>query len=283
MLPSFEKRYFDNSQKLWVGRYRDLTNVLHWHPECELIRVVCSDAEIKIGENVFKASAGECFFCSSEQVHYIVGDSDSIIDIMIFHTELIGSVTQKYKLISPCLKNNNAVCTAFEIIRAVMSHKPRFYSQTLDSHARMLLVDIFNSNAVCERENKTNDITHIINKIHESFATVTFDEIVRFSGYSPAYFSRTFKRVAGMSFSNYLNYIKIENAVSLIQNKWDMSVTDIASACGFSTIRNFNRVFKSITGFTPSTLPPDFTAQISRGIYTEEDFDPTVSASTLLY
>jgi len=263
-----------------VGRYRGLTNVLHWHRECELIRVVQGSAEIKIDGELFEAVAGDCFFCSTEQAHYIVGSRESIIDVIIFHTSVLASITEKYMLQSPRLTDIENIAAAVENIRNIITRKPRFYAKTLESHAQVLVVSIFNNNPVCSTENPKQEGMHIINKIHKDFATVTFDEAVSFSGYSPSYFSRTFKKLTGMTFSSYLNYIKIEHAVFLIQNNPDTSVTDIAFACGFSTIRNFNRVFKSITGFTPGTLPSDYSSQISR--YTEDTFDPTDNSSTLL-
>ena len=54
-----------------------------------------------------------------------------------------------------------------------------------------------------------------------------------------------------MTFSMYLNHIRVNKAIDLIQNT-DLSMTEIAMNCGFETIRNFNRVFKEIMGCTPS-------------------------------
>ena len=61
-----------------------------------------------------------------------------------------------------------------------------------------------------------------------------------------------------MPFSRYLNYIRISKAVNILHANEPMPVTDIASLCGFSTIRNFNRVFKDITGYTPTNIPRDY-------------------------
>ena len=48
-----------------------------------------------------------------------------------------------------------------------------------------------------------------------------------------------------------VNLYRIEKAVELIQNS-NNSFTEISLQCGFSTIRNFNRTFKSILNITPS-------------------------------
>ena len=65
-----------------------------------------------------------------------------------------------------------------------------------------------------------------------------------------------------MTFSEYLNFVKIEHALTLFQNETELSVTQIALECGFGTIRNFNRVFKKLTGFSPATLARTFKLEL---------------------
>ena len=53
-------------------------------------------------------------------------------------------------------------------------------------------------------------------------------------------------------------------------------------ACGFNTIRNFNRVFKELTGYTPRTLPKDYRFIRSLKEYKDNGFDPTLHGSEIL-
>jgi YesN/AraC family two-component response regulator len=84
-----------------------------------------------------------------------------------------------------------------------------------------------------------------------------------------------------MSFSEYLNIIKVENAIMMLRNK-NASITSISRNCGFATIRNFNRVFKKITGYSPKSLPRDFIMDTGLRISTAEHFDPTDESSILI-
>ena len=282
MLGKYEKRHFNKCEKVWIGTYRNLTNILHWHLEYELIRIIRGKAQIKIGNNLFYAKENEYFLCEAEELHYIIGEKDSLIDIVIFHRDLINEITDKYKLISPMLLNHTSINTWIKKMRDVISQKPQFYNETLDNIAKGLLLDIFNSNALCARQNKKLSGKKTIDKINQDFATITFNEIVAFSGYSPSHFSKNFKKLTGMTFSDYLNYVKIEHAVSLLQSSLNLSITDICSMCGFSTIRNFNRVFKQITGFAPRDLPNNFVTDLNIGVYGKESFNPTSETSILL-
>ena len=55
------------------------------------------------------------------------------------------------------------------------------------------------------------------------------------------------------SFSEYLTYLKLSESEKLLIST-DMSVTEIAQTCGFSTTSYYIAVFKKITGETPSKI-----------------------------
>lgn len=67
---------------------------------------------------------------------------------------------------------------------------------------------------------------------------------------SPCYFSRTFKAMTGLSFTEYLNNVRIKEALECLE-KTDMSILNIAQSVGFAGNTHFGRVFKSIVGMSP--------------------------------
>lgn len=84
---------------------------------------------------------------------------------------------------------------------------------------------------------------------------------------SPTHLSRTFKKVTGFSFTEYLNSVRAKEAQRMLAET-DQSVTQIASKAGFDSLTHFGRVFKAITGLAPlkyrkqlknisSAIPPD--------------------------
>lgn len=99
---------------------------------------------------------------------------------------------------------------------------------------------------------------------------------------SDAYFSRFFKKVSGMTFSQYLNIVRVGRAIDILAVSPDITMASLMTECGFNTLRNFNRVFKSVTGYSPSTLPREYSLDY-RSLSTYEDaFDPTMDSSILL-
>ena len=67
---------------------------------------------------------------------------------------------------------------------------------------------------------------------------------------SQYYFSRTFKKVTGFTFVEYLNGVRIKEAQKLL-SKTTMSISDISEAVGYKSITHFGRTFKNITGLSP--------------------------------
>jgi YesN/AraC family two-component response regulator len=68
---------------------------------------------------------------------------------------------------------------------------------------------------------------------------------------SPFHFSRSFKRICGMTFSEYLMEARIMKAIELLQDP-SASVTGVCFEVGFRDSSYFGRIFKRYAGITPS-------------------------------
>lgn len=67
---------------------------------------------------------------------------------------------------------------------------------------------------------------------------------------SPGYFSNLFRSEVGMSFSDYLIQVRIDNAKCLLR-RFDLSVDAISKKCGFNSLAHFSRTFKDRCGRSP--------------------------------
>jgi AraC-like DNA-binding protein len=71
------------------------------------------------------------------------------------------------------------------------------------------------------------------------------------AGMSTAHFSRIFKKVMGLSYQDYLNSRRITKAKHFLRTN-GRSITEIAASLGFADPTGFGRIFKKLTGQTPS-------------------------------
>ena len=76
------------------------------------------------------------------------------------------------------------------------------------------------------------------------------DKMAEMVNLSPGYFSNLFRSEVGMSFSDYLIQVRIENAKGLLR-RFDLSVEAISKKCGFNSLAHFSRTFKDRCGLSP--------------------------------
>jgi YesN/AraC family two-component response regulator len=79
---------------------------------------------------------------------------------------------------------------------------------------------------------------------------ISLAEISAHCGISPSYFSSVFKREMGLSFSAYLNRLRVRKAANLLCET-NQSMEEIAENCGFSDSCWFSKTFKRVTGKSP--------------------------------
>ena len=111
------------------------------------------------------------------------------------------------------------------------------------------------SKTIAEEEKKNHqNISALIKKcIDENFAELDFSlkHISEKLSYSTKYISKIFKEEFKISFKDYLNTIRINNACSLM-SKGFCSIKDVAFLCGYNDPLYFSRVFKERMGLAPT-------------------------------
>lgn len=112
------------------------------------------------------------------------------------------------------------------------------------------LISVLNSRKIEENysEYGRKAYTYIIKHYNEDISLQSASEWI---GISSSYLSKVFKQDFGIGFSEYLNEYRVRQAQSLLQSGLG-SLKDIVQQIGFNNYNYFFRVFKSITGMTPT-------------------------------
>lgn len=91
---------------------------------------------------------------------------------------------------------------------------------------------------------------YIMANYHERIVLEELSEQVYFV--DPSYLSRLFKKKCGMSFSAYLQKVRMEKAKELLETNPNMTVAEIATAVGYNDYSHFIQVYKRYFGQTPT-------------------------------
>jgi len=94
-------------------------------------------------------------------------------------------------------------------------------------------------------------IAQALRYIHQHFQqNITLEETSSAVSLSPNYFSHLFNARMRISFSSYINQLRVEKAAQLLLNS-KASLVEIAGEVGFEDQSYFSKVFKNITMLTP--------------------------------
>ncbi|GMQ23808.1 AraC family transcriptional regulator [Algoriphagus sp. oki45] len=86
---------------------------------------------------------------------------------------------------------------------------------------------------------------------------VSLEEAAKISNLSVSAFSRYFKSRVNKSFSDFLTEVRISHACKLL-HETDLNISEIALESGFSTLSNFNRLFRERVKKTPLEYRKEF-------------------------
>lgn len=79
---------------------------------------------------------------------------------------------------------------------------------------------------------------------------IVMQDVVNYLNYSETFLSKRFKKVTGMTFTEYLNRFRIQKAVEILNDE-NTSSPEVGYLCGFSTPKYFKDVFRKYVGCTP--------------------------------
>ncbi len=88
---------------------------------------------------------------------------------------------------------------------------------------------------------------------------IDLDNVAKAMHVSTFYFCKVFKKSTGLTFTEYLGRVRIEKAKTLLLNP-HLRISEIAYEVGFQSLTHFNRVFRQVTGQSPTAFRSSKTA-----------------------
>ena len=267
-------------------KYKNLINISHYHSDHELIYVNEGSATVAVNENIFNLNSSECVFIHCNEIHYIQSDRSTVITVLKAESKYFEKVFTSKKLLTPFINKSFDVKSVLRELSLELRSEAENNDVMADSIATQFFITMLRNEQTHHRESitpnkqNTNELyNEICRKISNEYRTITFEAAAKYMHFSEPYFSKVFHSIFGMTFTQYLNTIRIAAAIEKLK-QGHISMPEISSDCGFNTIRNFNRVFKKFTGYSPNSLPTDYVF-----LYNLQDglgLDPTLNCTEIL-
>lgn len=137
------------------------------------------------------------------------------------------------------------------------NEKQRGYLDIVRNYIEILLTKIFRELQKTDehvyQESTEKIAPEILAYLEQNYdQKISLKELAQRSFYNPAYFSTIFKECFGKTLTQFINELRINEAIRLLKET-NMPIEEIASKVGYHDCKNFYITFKKITNQTPST------------------------------
>ena len=239
--------------KFNIRRYKNEGWDFHFHKNFELIYVIEGAVLCTVNGKSERIKKGSYGLCLSNEVHSYVPEESAYYWVLVFSEDFIPYFSNYVKgkegegfSFTP----DENVCAYLEK-QLIENKNPSVY--TLKSCLYALCDEYLKSVKLTEKSIKEQNIASVITDFISSNykKDIKLSDISDISGRDYHYLSRYSHKMFNMSFRDYLNSYRLEDALYLLENS-DKKLSDIAFECGFQSIRSFNSCFKEHFMKTPS-------------------------------
>ena len=247
---------------------------LHYHEYIELLYGLRGDARVWIGSKSYSLAEGDLLIVNAEEPHDVTpGESESSYYVIKFLPKLLYAQGQSLSVIRyllplwqkqvgfrPALRKaelmGSGIGESVECIRREWEARSPGYE--LIVHANIMQIFVWVLRHCCtDLEGASRVPIHLQKALQIALQETprhledwTAREAAEACGLSYNYFSHTFKQAFGISYTAYLESVRLREAERMLLTT-DTDITGIAEAVGFGTVSYFIERFRKNYGVSP--------------------------------
>lgn len=228
----------------------DFSFPLHLHSSFELITVTKGEMTVTVDKKQYTLICGQALLIFPNEVHSLHTENHSSHFLCIFSEKLV----QAYGNVFNNKRPENHLFTPDKYLLDSLLELQNNDDLLKIKGILYCLCSQFNENAVySDRHSNNADLLFTIFKFVEANynKNCSLEALSETTAYHSVYLSRYFKKCTGMTYTDYVNRYRINEAGYILRNS-DKNILQIAYDCGFDSLRSFNRNFKLVTGLTPT-------------------------------
>ncbi len=249
---------------------------LHWHKEMEICYIKNGSGKYLINGKEYNFTKGDIFIINNDEIHLCYDDSNLIMQVIMFDPSFLwsgGANPLDYEYLRPFFETESNFCNKLDgknnytpFITEVLTEIDQEYQIKSKGHELMikslmlkfmtLIIRYFSiaeplpSQEVLSKK-VMQQIKSVIEYIENNYGdSITLAKLAKMNQISIPYLCSSFKALAGVSPIDFTIRKRIFEAKYQLTNT-SKSILDISQDCGFSSLSNFNHLFKSYVGVSP--------------------------------
>lgn len=249
------KQYFrETIKRVTMGITKNLDFPPHIHEDVELVYMVRGTCTAYCQEKRYDLTPGDFFLVFPEQVHHYFNSIDCEAYLVIVNPSFLprysGILRQKAPT-SAVLPNDDEDLVA--LLR--MANKEHQASGDRAMILDLLTVCFGKLLNRCQLDTQLKEdgtVAQIVKYCSTHYKEpITIQSVAKELYLSQSHISHTFHNKMNITFPNYVNSLRLDDAVHLLELSGH-TIEQIAELSGFPTVRTFNRVFRAKFGLSPS-------------------------------
>lgn len=227
----------------------------HLHEEIELMYVKEGECTAYVDGKEYFLTKNNFFVCFPNQVHSFEKSAAGEYLCLIIKPSQLFHYTSVFGELVP----ENAVCelqdqdnTEYLFYEAYSEYKRNGESSIVICYLTLLFGKLLKQyklqKARISQDSISSILTYCANHYKENISVESVADALHISR---CHLSRVFNKRINMNFCDYINSLRLIDAVNMLESK-ETSITEIAFSSGFSTLRTFNRAFLKRYGVSPT-------------------------------
>lgn len=234
----------------------------HYHNYYEIYYLEDGERYHMMQDDMYDMKPGELILFSPYIMHRSYGENDMPFKRIVLYfessevasKELLDALDENNGMYRPDAATRQKLHRMLEELIRQYENPSDFYKSYRRTLLNMFLFTMLMHTRRREPEQmeETGRTTQIVSYIHSHYQEdITLEQLAQKFYVSQFYLCREFKRYTNSTVVQYVNVTRVMNAQRKLMET-DKTITEISRETGFSNLTHFNRVFKSVTGTTPS-------------------------------
>lgn len=262
----------DFSLRIW---YNDIPNcyATHWHTVLEIILPVENYYIVNVNDQHFRVMPGEILIIPPGELHELTAPNTGKRLIFMFDISIISKLKSfsgiQSLLVQPIYITPDTYPSIYDdIYSLLMNMKEEYfganeyaeltiYSFLIDLFVKLgyhhiYKQDLFPNVSLPKQKEYVRKFNQLLTYIDQHYMEeLDLDHLSESVGFSKYHFLRLFKQYMGTTLGDYVTICRIKASEKLLCNP-DLSIAEVSSRSGFTSISTFNRLFKQYKKCSPT-------------------------------